>query len=252
MLVGWSETIKDDCTDAARNFYSEKIDNSIIAFGKAGKNVVSRLSGRAVMGTELVSVDSNDGISHRDIFSAVGRKLRNSFRNEMEHMEYVRNIASSAMGGRIPLDFITGKYGIGRLNVDKGEFNTNPDRTSARILSSTSNSSSFILFSNFGEMISQRMHIAVSELLSKRGIPHLNVITVPRNTDSAGNELVDSGLAHLRKSGAKIVTYEEGSYQDSFEYFPGEFYNMVAKKLCEFSKRLAGKASLIKTQILNA
>lgn len=252
MLVGWSETLRDDCMDAASQYFSGKMDNSIIAFGKAGKNVISRLSGRAVMGTELISVESNDASARRNIFSAVGKKLRNSFRDEMEHMEYVRSMASSALGGKISLDFITDKHGFGKLDIDKSEFNSNPYGASARILSSTSNSSSFILFSDFGEMLSQRMHLAVSALLSKKGIPHLNVITIPKDTGSAKNEMAVSGLDMLKNSGAKVVSYEEDSYAGSFDYVPGDFHQMVAKKVGEFSRRLASKANHLKDQLLNA
>ncbi|AKA49093.1 hypothetical protein IX51_08230 [uncultured archaeon] len=250
MLVGWSETIRDDCLNAASEYYSGRKDNSIIAFGKSGKNVISRLASRAVMGTELISVESGEGIAKGNIVSLVGRKLIHTFKDELDHMEYVRSLSSSSMGGKVALDFIAGDHTIGKLNVDEKEFNLNPDATSAKILSSTSNSSSFILLSNFGEMLSQRMHISLSSLLSKKGIPHLNVVTIPKNLAFSNLEMVNSGLDELKEKGAGVVTFIEDSYASSREYLSGEFYQMVAKRVNEFSRKLAAKANLLKMQIL--
>ncbi len=252
MLVGLSETFREDCLNAVNEYYSERRDNSIIAFGKAGKNVISKLSSRIVMGTELISVESDDTSPKTGIMSIVGKKLIGNIRDEMEHMEYVRNLVSSALGGKISLDFVTGNHRIGKLNVNESEFNNNPDSTSARILSSISNTSSFILLSNFGEMISQRMHISLSAMLSKKGIPHLNVVTIPKDLGKTNFEMANSGLDELRESGARVVTFEEDSYSTSMDYFPGEFYQMVAKKVGEFSKRLAAKANLLKMQMMTS
>lgn len=250
MLVGWSETIRDDCLNAVSEYYTERKDNSIIAFGKAGKNVIARLSSRAVMGTELVSVESKENGTRGNLISLVGKKLIHTFKDEVDHMEYVRSLSSSSMGGKVALDFITGDNNVGRLTVDEKEFNLNPDGTSAKILSSTSNSSSFILLSNFGEIVSQRMHISLSKLLEKKGIPHLNIVTISNDIASNMLEMAHSGLEELKENGARVVTFSEEQYANARDYFSGEFYQMVAKKVNEFSRKLAAKANLLKMQIL--
>ena len=206
MLVGWTETFRDDCLNAITDYYSGRMDNSIISFGKTGRSIVSRLSSRAVMGTELISVESCNNIQGVSLISDLGARILRGFKDEVDHMEYMRSISTKFMRGKVALDFISGGQRLDKLSVDEKEFNTRPEDTSSRILSSGSLSSSYILVSNFGEMLSQRMHIAFSNMLSKKGIPHLNVVTVPNNSKSCNTEMAKSGVDELKRNGGKVVT----------------------------------------------
>lgn len=251
MLVGWTETLRDDCLNAVTDYYTGRMDNSIISFGKTGKSILSRLSARAVMGTELVSVESCNNLTNGSIISNLGERILRGFKDEVDHMEYMRSLSTKFMRGKVALDFISGNHKMEKLSVDEKEFNLRPDDTSSRILSSTASSSSYILVSNFGEMISQRMHIAFSKLLSRKGIPHLNVITVPQNSRQCNVEMALSGVEELRNSGGKVVTFEEIPYmKNGRNSLTGEFHQMVAKRVNEFSRKLAAKANLLKMQMV--
>ncbi len=250
MLIGWTETLKDDCLNAVSDYFYGRMDNSIVSFGRAGRNVASRLYSRLAMGTELVSVEYRLSSARRAVMSFISKSFSSNLRKNSPHIDRIR---SNQMGGNVTLDFLASNHRIERLDVAESDFNKNPDRVSDRILSSSYGSSSFILLSDFGEPVSQKMHMAFSRMLTKKGIPHLSVVTLSGRTGSGRNDSASEGVEQLRMAGGKVVTYEEeSSRSDGKGDFSSEFYQMVAKKVYDFSLRLGSKANLLKMHLMSS
>lgn len=250
MLIGWTETLRDDCLNAVSDYFHGRMDNSIVSFGKTGRNVTSRLYSRLAMGTELVSVEYSLSTARRAVMSFVSKSFSGTLRRNSPHRERLKK---TQMGGSVALDFITSDHRIERLDIYEKDFNDDPDRVSDRIMSTSYGSSSFILLSDFGEIVSQKMHIAFSKMLTRKGIPHLNVITLSGTSGTSENERARFGVEELKKSGGKVVTYaEEAQIAKDKDDFSGEFYQMVAKKVYDFSLKLGSAANLLKIQLMSS
>lgn len=251
MLVGWNKSIRDDCLNAASGYFSGRKDNVVVSFGKTGKNIVSRFPLRRVSGTGLLSVMSGETDRHGPIMSVAARKMLHSYSSEIDRVEYYRNLGKNTGGNSVSLDIVPDEEFMGTVNVDEEEFNERPEATAERLLSSACSSSSFILVSDFGESFSRRMHIQFSRLLTSKGIPHLNIITIPRKARMSCMEMATSAIDELRGTGARVITYLEEKFLNK----PGirsksEFQQMLAGKVNEFSRRLAASANLLKIQML--
>lgn len=250
MLIGWTETLKDDCLNAVSDYFHGRMDNSIVSFGKSGRNVTSRLYSRLAMGTELVSVEYSLSTAGRAVMSFVSKSFSSTLRRNSPHRDRLKK---NQMGGNVALDFITSDHRIERLDIYEKDFNDDPDRVSDRIMSSSYGSSSFILLSDFSESVSQKMHIAFSKMLTRKGIPHLNVVTLPGIAGTSKNDDAHFGVEELKKAGGKVVTYTEDNPADKDKNdFSSEFYQMVAKKVYDFSLKLGSAANLIKLQMMSS
>lgn len=250
MLIGWTETFKDDCLNAVSDYFMGRMDNSIVSFGKSSRNVAARLYTRLAMGTELVSVEYSLSTARRAVMSLISRTFSPSHGKNGSRFGHIKGLKN---GGDISLDFIASDHRIERLDVNEDDFDNDPTRISDRIMSTSFGSASFVLLSDFGEHVSQKMHIAFSKMLTKKGIPHLNVIALSGDEGSSKRETAVSGVETLKNLGGKVVTFsEDPARNDSKEEFSSEFYQMVAKKVYDFSLRLASSANLLKMQLLSS
>lgn len=191
-----------------RKYYQERMDNVVVAFGKAGDRIIRNIKPLQIRRTSYRSIQLKEE-------RAFGKKSAIPVETELEitepdpfkvsllsreEYEY-RKALSQIEQWTEPLESanVTTTF-LGK----SGDW----DSLSKELINDVEKSNSYVLVSGFGGSFAQEMHIQFSNLLTKRKIAHINVIVKPSREDVKRRKIADSGIKELEKSGASVIVYD--------------------------------------------
>lgn len=191
-----------------RKYYQERMDNIVLAFGKAGDRIVRNIKPLQIRKTAYRSIQAKEerAFTHR-MDSIDGTELEISEPDPVrvtllskEEYEYRRTLSQFEQWDN-PLDSaaVTTNY-IG----PKGDM----ESASKELLNAVDKSNSFLLVSGFGGDFAQELHIEFSKLLTRRKIAHVNVVVKPSREDMKRRRLAEAGIKKLLEVGSEVVVYD--------------------------------------------
>ena len=239
-----------------RKYYQERMDNVVLAFGKAGDRVVRNIKPLQIRRTAYRSIQAKEEraftmappspdnteieISEPDPVKVTllsreeyeYRKTLNQFEQWDESLE-TASISTTYFGA-------------------DGDF----ESLSKELLNDIDKSNSYVLVSGFGGNFAQKMHVNFSKLLTRRKIAHVNVIIKPSREDLKRRKLAESGIKEIEATGASVIVYDNQKLVDKQKAYIKDKSKVIrkinvdiARHVEVLSTRLSNASELIKYQL---
>lgn len=191
-----------------RKYYQERMDNVVLAFGKAGDRVIRNIKPLQIRRTSYRSIQAKeerafasdyDDADFTEIEIAEPDPVKVMLLSKEEY-EYRKNLNQ----------FEQWNDSLETASISTSFFDVRDDfdAMSKELLNAVDKSNSFVLVSGFGGSFAQNMHIEFSRLLTKRKIAHVNVIIKPSKEDSKRRKLAQVGIKELEDAGANVVVFD--------------------------------------------
>lgn len=191
-----------------KKYYQERMDNVVMAFGKAGDRIIRNIKPLQIRKTSYRSVQAkeerafiqkmvNPDITELEISEpdpvrvTLLSKEEYDYRRTLSQFEQWEDPLDSAS---VSTNFVGGR--------------SDWQSISKELLNSVDKSNSYVLISGFGGDFAQNLHIEFSRLLSRRKIAHINVIIKPSQEDQKRRRNAEKGIKTLKESGAQVVVYD--------------------------------------------
>ena len=238
-----------------RKYYSERMDNVVIAFGTAGDKVlrnirplqIRRTVYRSVQLKKERAVSPTVQAQDAEIILAEPEPVKVSIISREEY-EYRKNIDQFDCW-QDPLEAAT-------VNTTFIEGSGDAEATARELLCEVEKSNSYILISGFGGDFAQDLHMAFSLLLKERNIPHLNVIIKPSREDLKRRKIAESGIKKLEAVCGKPRIYDNERLIEKNKEFVREKDGVIrkinvriARDVEVYSTRLSNASELLKYQL---
>ena len=239
-----------------RKYYQERMDNVVLAFGKAGDRIVRNIKPLQIRKTSYRSVqikeerafaqnvtspdDTELNLMEPDPVKVTllsreeyeYRKALNQFDQWDEPLESA-SIATTYMGGA-------------------GDW----ESLSKELINEVDKSNSYVLISGFGGSFAQSMHVRFSKLLTKRKIAHINVIVKPSKEDMKRRKLAEAGIKELEETGASLIIYDNQKLIEKQKAYSVDKNKAIrkinidiARHIEVLSARLSNTSELLKYQL---
>lgn len=206
----------------ARDYATDRYDCALIAIGSVGERVLKR-----VMPLEEARVFYH-AVNHTRHTLAPQKSMN----NDVVHIEIyshkpmeVQIVSASedftGDGGMRGDDFAMAKYETTTADISNADSDT--IKTALRVLTEFQRSDSYILLSAFGNRYAQEMHTVISRIMSKRNIPHLNVIIKPSRLYPTERSNAEAAINRLVLSGGKVKVIDNQDLEENVIRHPAGF-----------------------------
>lgn len=239
-----------------RKYYQERMDNMVLAFGKAGDRIIRNIKPLQIRRTSYRSIQAKE----ERAFASVNGETESTeieiaepdpvkvMLLSKEEYEYRKNLNQfEQWNDTLETASISTSF------FDAGE---DYDAMSKELLNAIDKSNSFVLVSGFGGSFAQNMHIGFSKLLTRRKIAHINVIIKPSREDSKRRKIAEAGIKELEASGANVVVYDNQKLVEKQRVMIKERTRVIrkinidiARQVEVFSARLSNASELLKYQL---
>lgn len=237
-----------------RKYYQERMDNVVLAFGKAGDRVVRNIKPLQIRRTSYRSIQvkkertfakSNPIPDTTELEISEPDPVRVTLLSREEY-EYRKSLSQ----------FEHWDESLESASVTTTFFDADGDSESLsrELINDIDKSNSYVLVSGFGGDFAQKLHITFSKLLTKRKIAHVNVIIKPSKEDLKRRKLADAGIKDLQSTGAGVIVYDNQKLVDKQKEYsrPKAIRKInveIARKVEVLSTRLSNASELIKYQL---
>lgn len=239
-----------------RKYYQERMDNVVLAFGKAGDRVVRNIKPLQIRKTAYRSIQVKEERAFAKGFEEVdSTEIEISEPDPVkvmllskEEYEYRKNLNQ----------FEQWNDTLETATVSTSFFDAREDydAMSMELLNEVDKSNSFVLVSGFGGPFAQNLHVDFSRLLSKRKIAHINVIIKPSKEDSKRRRLAEEGIKALREHGAEVFVFDNQKMVEKHRAhirdknkIIGKINVEIARQVEVLSTRLSNASELLKYQL---
>ncbi len=238
-----------------RKYYSERMDNVVIAFGSAGDRVLRNIRPLQIRRTVYRSIQlkKDRALSptlesrEAEICLQEPDPVKVSLVSREEY-EYRKNIDEFACW-QDPLETAT-------VNTTFIDGSDDADSKARELLCEIEKSNSYILLSGFGGEFAQEMHMAFSRLLTARKIPHLNIVIKPSKEDSLRRKKAEKAIKALEAvSGSpcifdnqKLMERNQDSAREK-EKVIQKINVKIARQVEVYSTRLSNTVEVLKYQL---
>ncbi len=239
-----------------RKYYQERMDNVVLAFGKAGDRVVRNIKPLQIRRTAYRSIQAKEEraftmaspspeTTEIEISEPDPMKVTLLSREEYEYRKTLNQF--DQWDESLETASISTTY----FGAD-GDF----ESLSKELLNDIDKSNSYVLVSGFGGTFAQKMHVNFSKLLTKRKIAHVNVIIKPSKEDLKRRKLAESGIKEIEATGASVIVYDNQKLVDKQKAYIRDKSKVIrkinvdiARHVEVLSTRLSNASELIKYQL---
>lgn len=239
-----------------RKYYQERMDNVVLAFGKAGDRVIRNIKPLQIRRTSYRSVQAKEERAFaRSVSTPDTTELEISEPDPMrvtllsrEEYEYRKNLNQ----------FDQWDDTLETATISKTYFGANGDfeSLSKELINEIDKSNSYVLVSGFGGAFAQNMHINFSKLLTHRKIAHVNVVIKPSKEDLKRRKIADRGIKDLQSTGASVIVYDNQKLVEKQREYTRDKAKVIrkinidiARHVEVLSTRLSNASELIKYQL---
>lgn len=239
-----------------KKYYQERMDNMVLAFGKAGDRIIRNIKPLQIRRTSYRSIQAKEERAF-----ASGEKEVNSTEIEISEPDPVKVLLLSKEEYEYRKNlnqFEQWNETLETASISTSFFDASDDydSMSKELLNAIDKSNSFVLVSGFGGSFAQNMHIQFSRLLTKRKIAHVNVIVKPSKEDSKRRKIAEAGIKELDSTGANIVVYDNQKLVEKQRTLVKEKARVIRKINVEIARqvevlsaRLSNASELLKYQL---
>jgi cell division GTPase FtsZ len=235
-----------------RKYYSERMDNVVIAFGTAGDKVLRNIRPLQIRRTVYRSVQLK---KERAVSPTVQAQDAEIILAEPEPVK-VSIISREEYEYRKNIDQFDCWQEAATVNTTFIEGSGDAEATARELLCEVEKSNSYILISGFGGDFAQDLHMAFSLLLKERNIPHLNVIIKPSREDLKRRKTAESGIKKLEAACGKPRIYDNERLIEKNKEYAREKDGVIrkinvriARDVEVYSTRLSNASELLKYQL---
>lgn len=239
-----------------RKYYQERMDNVVLAFGKAGDRIIRDIKPLQIRRTSYRSVQAKQE-------RAFAQKFKNPDATEIEIAEpdpmKVTLLSREEYEYRKTLNqFEQWNESLENASISTTYFGSNGDYETLckELINDIDKSNSYVLVSGFGGNFAQNMHINFSKLLTKRKIAHVNVIVKPSGEDQKRRKTAETGIKELESTGASVIVYDNQKLVEKQKTLTKDRNKVIrkinvdiARHVEVLSTRLSNTSELLKYQL---
>lgn len=239
-----------------RKYYQERMDNVVLAFGKAGDRVVRNIKPLQIRRTAYRSIQAKE---ERAFTMAVPSPDNTEIEISEPDPVKVTLLSREEYEYRKTLNqFEQWDESLETASISTTYFGADGDfeSLSKELLNDIDKSNSYVLVSGFGGNFAQKMHVNFSKLLTRRKIAHVNVIIKPSREDLKRRKLAESGIKEIEATGASVIVYDNQKLVDKQKAYIKDKSKVIrkinvdiARHVEVLSTRLSNASELIKYQL---
>ncbi len=231
-----------------RKYYQERMDNVVLAFGKAGDRVVRNIKPLQIRRTSYRSIQAK-----KERAFAKSNPVPDTTELEISEPDPVRVtlLSREEYEYRKSLNqFDHWDESLESASITTTFFGADGDSESLskELINDIDKSNSYVLVSGFGGDFAQKLHVTFSKLLTQRKIAHVNVIIKPSKEDLKRRKLADAGIKDLESTGASVIVYDNQKLVDKQK----EYNRDKAKAIRKVNVEIARKVEVLSTRLSNA
>lgn len=240
-----------------RDYYEERIDNTVISIGSAGDRIIRRIVPLEVRRVSYHSVIKN-GIQDYDAGNRKEYKGRLNLSGK-DTVEVKLMTRVNVLAGRKNKHVELWQEGVVSHNIseempdDRGSY----ARPVRQIFENMEKSSSYIILSGFGGEFAQPMHLTFSKMLKGRGLPVLNIIIKPSKSEPNRRKIAESAIQEMLKIGERIVVFDnermlgKKTTREGFTEKIDSVNDRIARKIEIYSMKLSDATDFVKYNMIN-
>lgn len=231
-----------------RKYYQERMDNVVLAFGKAGDRVLRNIKPLQIRRTTYRSVQAK-----KERAFAKGVNTPDSTELEISEPDPMRVsiLSREEYEYRKSLNqFDQWDESLETASISTSYFGSQGDfeSLSKELINEIDKSNSYVLVSGFGGTFAQNMHVNFSKLLNKRKIAHVNVVIKPSKKDLKRRRIAEKGIAEIESTGSKVVVFDNELLVKKSRTFSVD----EAKVMSKINVDIARQVEVLSTRLSNA
>lgn len=230
-----------------KKYYQDRNDNIVLSFGIAGFSILKEIKPLQVRKTLYKSIQFKNerafirtGQPDQNEVTIMGPEDMNVSIISREELEYRKRLTE--------YDQRSASLYTASVSIEYLETRDSAEQTANQVFESMEKTTSILLVTEFGSEFLQSLHLAMSKLLNRRGVSHLNYVIKPAKMTHSAQKSAESAISKLREISNNVVVFDVQTQSEKL-ISGGVPRSSVQEKINE---RIARKVEVISAKMSNA